>query len=165
MASRPGKGGPRPLSAILGAVLDPVCARRGFGAASLIAAWREVVGPRYADCTMPEKIGWPRGPGSNRRAGVLTIGVLGSRAVYLQHEIPEIRQRINAFLGYAAIGEIRLTPRPARPPEQGAGRTPPAPRASAAAVDAALAGMEPGDLRQAMRRLAEHVLADRLAQP
>src|SRR5437773_1081027 len=89
--------GPQALAGSLGAVLAPIIAKRGFAAADLLGAWPEIVGPRYADCTQPEHIGWDRA--GTDPAGILTLRVEGPKAIYLQHETGEIIQRINGFLG------------------------------------------------------------------
>ena len=48
------------VGSLVGAIIDPVTRRRGFATAELIAAWPEIVGGRWAECTAPEKIVWPR---------------------------------------------------------------------------------------------------------
>ncbi len=150
--------GLRQIGASLGGVLDPVAARRGFGTARLLSAWGEVAGPRYAAFTRPEKLAFPRNSGN---AGVLTIGVDGPRAVLLQHEIPQILQRVNAFLGFAAVAEIRLVQRAMTPPP--AVSAPPRALSDRERerLDAALAEVDSEGLRGALRELGEAVLAGR----
>ncbi len=113
-----------PLSELVGKIVDPVIARRGFATAELIAAWPAIVGQAFAACTQPERIAWPRTQaGAEPAAGTLFLRIDGPRAIFLQHELPQIRERINALLGYAAIGQIRIVQgpvqtrtRPAQPP-------------------------------------------------
>ena len=57
----PRRRGPIPLSELVGKIVAPVTAKRGFAAADLVAAWPDIAGSRFADCTRPEKIVWPRG--------------------------------------------------------------------------------------------------------
>ncbi len=99
--------GALPLSALVGRVIGPVAKRRGFATADLIAAWPEIVGARFADCTRPDKIVWPRGEANVDMPGVLTLKVDGPRAVLVQHELGQILERVNAFLGYGAVGQVR----------------------------------------------------------
>ncbi len=39
------------IAELVGKVVDPVTKRRGFATTDLIAAWPQIVGPRYADCS------------------------------------------------------------------------------------------------------------------
>jgi hypothetical protein len=144
-------------------VLDPVNARRGFGAADLIARWDDIVGPRYAAFTRPEKLTWP-----DRRegAGVLTVRVDGGRAVFLQHEREQFIERINGFLGFTAVAEIKIIQRPIiRLARRAAPELRPLPPVEAIALDSKIAGVEDDSLRAALKRLGEGVVGARLARP
>jgi hypothetical protein len=156
------KRGPVALAELVGRVLDPVTARRGFATAELIAGWPEIVGIRYADCSRPERVAWPRGRANNDRPGTLVIAVEGPRALLLQHEADQIVERVNGFLGYGAIGRIRIV--------QGSV----SPRSSAQAVEKvplaahdlakledALAHVDGEALRSALDRLGRAILAGR----
>ena len=108
--AREKRRGPVPLAELVGKVVDPVIARRGFATADLISAWPAIVGQAYAECTQPERILWPRGrEGAEPAPGVLFLKVDGPRAIFLQHELPQILERINALLGYGAIGQVRIS--------------------------------------------------------
>jgi hypothetical protein len=153
---RPGR--PLLLTEIVAGVLAPVSDRRSFALASLAAAWPELVGPRYADSTHPERIDWPRG-GAAQAAGTLRVRAQGPRAVLLQHELDQLVQRINAFFGHGAIDRIRLV--------QGAvpRRRPALPAAKPAVDETRLANAvaDVGDdtLRQALARLGRGILGER----
>src|SRR6185295_19195441 len=90
--------GPVMLAELVGKVIDPGTKRRGFGTTDLIAAWPEVVGPRYADCTRPEKIVWPKSEDMEGAPALLVLRVDGPRAIFVQHEAAQIVERVNAFL-------------------------------------------------------------------
>jgi hypothetical protein len=47
---------------------------------------------------------------------VLVIACEGSAALHLQHETGEIIGRVNAFLGFSAVGRIRIVQKPVAPP-------------------------------------------------
>jgi hypothetical protein len=152
-----------PLTALVGRIIDPVIAARGFANGDLLAAWPEIVGQAFAGWTEPERIVWPRGvAGKEPPPGVLTLRVDGPRAIYVQHELPQIIERVNAYLGYAAVGQVRIVQKPVarrrRPVRQ-----PPPPLGSAAEgeLSAALAGVEDDRLRSALDRLGRGVLAPR----
>jgi hypothetical protein len=153
--------GPVILAELVGKVLNPVTAKRGFATADLIAAWPDIVGPRYADCTRPEKIVWPRGEAREGQPALLVLRVDGPRAVLVQHEAGQIAERVNAFLGYGAIGQIRIVQAPVKPKLK---LVPAAARPLDAGEEARLAdtvGKVADDgLRAALDRLGRGVLSD-----
>jgi hypothetical protein len=157
------KKGPVSLAVAIGRTLDPAVARRGFASVDLLASWDSVVGPRYAGFTQPEKLAPPRqGDGP----GVLTVRVDGPRAVFLQHELPQFIDRINRFLGYAAVGEVRIVQKPMpAPPKPAPKAPPPLPAEVEKALDEAVATVGDEGLREALRRLGRAVAGSRLAQP
>ena len=109
------------LTELVGKVLAPVTARRGLATADLIAAWPDIVGARYADWTRPEKIVWPRNRGAVEGAGepaLLVLRVDGPRAVLIQHETSQIVEKVNSFLGYGAIGQLRIVQGPVAAPRR-----------------------------------------------
>jgi hypothetical protein len=154
------------LAELVGKVLAPVTAKRGFATADLMAAWAEIVGPRYAGCTRPERVAWPRGEPAGHKPAVLVLRVEGPRAILVQHEAGQIIERVNAFLGYAAIGQMRIVQGPVAVP---AGARKPEARALRPAEEnrlaAAVSDVADGDLRQALARLGRGVLADSDAEP
>ena len=153
--------GPVPLAELVGKVVDPVIARRGFATADLISAWPAIVGQAYAECTQPERILWPRGREDAEPApGVLFLKVDGPRAIFLQHELPQILERINALLGYAAIGQIRIAQGPVRTRTRPATR-PADPLSPGAEAELAkrVGSVADERLRAALDRLGRGVLA------
>lgn len=83
--------------------------KRGFAAARLLTHWEEVVGSETARLTRPVRLSWARG---NRSAGLgatLTLATVGASAPLVQMMAPQIRERVNACLGYAAVARIALT--------------------------------------------------------
>jgi hypothetical protein len=152
--------GPLPLSALVGRVIDPVAQRRGFATADLIAAWPDIAGARFGACTRPEKIVWARGEANRDKPGVLTLKVEGPVAILVQHELAQILDRVNAFLGHAAVGHIRLvqgqvgaSPSSASPEESDVMPSP----ETAARVAAATARVDDQRLRAALERLGSGV--------
>jgi hypothetical protein len=162
MAPKDGWHGPTPLSRLIKGAIDPVLAKRGFAAADLIGSWDTIVGQRYAACTRPEQIKWPQQRGG---AAVLTVSVDGGQAVYLQHELDQVIERINGFLGYEAVGDIRLVQRTAaRTPARNAPDVP-LPEREERALERTVEGVEDDRLRSSLRRLGEGVARKRLARP
>jgi len=154
--------GPRHLGEIIAGVIEPVTARRGFAKAELIAAWPEIVGPMHAASTAPEKIVWPRHKeGDEPPAGILVIRAEGPRAIFVQHELPQIVERVNAFFGYRAVASARVVQGPviAR-----ASESPPSVPLDAGTnqrIVAEVAGVEDEPLREALQRLGRGIFTDR----
>ena len=159
---RTSRRGPVALGELVGRVIDPVTKRRGFATTDLIAAWPEIVGSRFADCTRPEKIVWPRGEEMEGAPALLVIRVDGPRAIFVQHEAGQIVERVNAFLGYGAIGHLRIIQAPVS--TKAAAETPgelPLPPGAEAQLAETLSGVANDGLRAALDRLGRGVLADR----
>lgn len=159
---RQGRRGPVMLGELVGRVLDPVTKRRGFATTDLIAAWPEVVGPRYADCTRPEKIVWPKGEEMERAPALLILRVDGPRAIFVQHEVGQIVERVNAFLGYGAIGHLRIVQAPVTPAVPAATHeTAPLNAEAEARLAEAIAAVPDDGLRAALDRLGRGVLGEK----
>ncbi len=146
------QGGLRAIGAAASRVAAPIVARRGGGVLGrLKAEWAAVVGEEFAAATWPAALG---------RDGALKLRVASSVALDLQHRAPLVIERINLFFGYAAVARLVLVqgplplPVPPRP-------APPAPlsAAEAKALDARLAEIADPELRAALARLGQLVLA------
>ena len=161
-SSRPSRPA-QSLARLAGAVLDPLVAKRGFASASLLSAWEDVVGPRYSAISLPEKLTWPRG---REGAGILTVRVEGPGAIFLQHDSGPFIERINRYLGFTAIAEIRIVQKPLDRPQRRRRKEPaPLTAAERGRVAAAVAGTANADLERALTELGERVVADRLPRP
>lgn len=158
----PKRRGAVPLTALVGRIIDPVIAARGFANGDLIGAWPEIAGAAFAGWTEPERIVWPRGvAGKEPPPGILYLKADGPRAIYLQHELPQIIERVNAYLGYAAIGQARIVQKPVatrRKPARPALR--PLTGAAESHLSEALAALPDDPLRGALDRLGRGVFAD-----
>ncbi len=132
--------------------------RYGFPAAALLTDWKAIAGADLAAWTRPERLKWPKG-GDDEEAGAargatLLLRVDGPRSIEVQMRGRQLIERINAYFGFGAVGELRImqapltaraAPRPTRTPVNAA-RTP---------VD--VSGVEDGALRAALERLSEGV--------
>jgi hypothetical protein len=151
------------LAELVGRVLDPVTARRGFGTADLIAAWPEIVGARFAEFTRPERIAWPRGGDERSAPGMLVLRAEGPRAVLVQHEVGQIVEKVNGFLGYAAVDRVRIVQAPMGAPggPVAAAAAEALPPDAEARLGAAIADVDDDGLRHALDRLGRGVLSRR----
>jgi hypothetical protein len=76
--------------------------RAGFRDPTLILRWAEIVGADVARYTRPIKLS--EGPSG----GVLTLKSEPGASVFLQHESRTLCERINTYLGRAAIARLRF---------------------------------------------------------
>lgn len=151
---------PVPVSDLVSGVLDPVLRKRAGISVGLVQSWEEIVGSRLASTSRPQKIQWPRRLHDDDpfEPAVLVIACEGLAALHIQHETAEIVARVNGFLGFNAIGRVRIVQKPV----QSAG---PAPRpkarplsdAEAKAVAAKVSLIEDDGLRAALERLGHSV--------
>lgn len=155
------KRGAQKLGDLVSRVLDPLTARRGHATANLMAGWADIVGPRYADWSRPQHIRWPRGSGTENAPAVLIVRAEGPRAIFLQHEAGQIIERVNAFFGYAAIGELRIVQAPVAnaPSNKAPASNRPEPEVEGR-LDAITAAVDDDQLRSALKRLGRGVLTD-----
>lgn len=156
---------PVPVSDIVTGLLDPVMRKRAGISVGLVQSWDEIVGPRLGTMSRPQKIQWPqRGHDDDDfKPAVLVIACEGVAALHIQHETTEIIGRVNAFLGFNAIGRIRIVQRPVRP----AVAAPRPKLAPLSAVDSerlsgSVSGIEDEELRTSLERLGRAVLGSRM---
>ena len=158
MAKRTRRG-PRLLADLAGRIINPVAAKRGFATSDLIAAWPDIIGQRFAGSTRPERITWP--PQDPDAPGVLVLKVDGPTAVLIQHELDQVVERVNDFMGYRAVGRVRLVQGPVGPAgaaTPGTVEQPTLAEDRQAELDQALSDVEPeSELRRALNRLGRGV--------
>lgn len=154
-----------PLADLVSPVLAPVCRQRGFATADLVAWWPEIVGPSLARFTQPETVQWPRAvadPDAARQPATLVLRVAGAHALLVQQQSAHLVEKLNAFLGYPAIGRLRIVQRPLAPSRERRHRLAPVLDAEdEAALAARLGGVADDGLRAALARLGRGVLAER----
>ncbi len=100
----------KPIAALIGKAIDPVVRKRGLARADLVAWWPDIVGPAYAEATVPDRIRWPK----DGSPAVLFIRCDPALALPLEYEREAVRQRLNGFLGFPAVGEVRILQHPLR---------------------------------------------------
>ena len=138
--------GPRPVSALVPALVRPAFRARAPATAQVLADWEAIVGPAIAAVTTPRKL----------FAGTLAIACSGPMALELQHLSEQLIARINSHLGKVTVTRLRFTQDHAMPRTL----TKPRPRAIAAAKLAVAAVTDPA-LRDVLERIGQSVLARR----
>jgi hypothetical protein len=159
--SKPGRRGAVSIAELVGKTLDPITAKRGFAASQLTANWAEIVGQRYADCSLPEKIVWPRGSANAGACGMLVVRIDGPRALLFQHELPQVIERVNQMLGHGTVDRIRVIQGPAQPAAQAAKGARPLDAQEESQLADVIGNVESEPLRLALERLGRGVLARR----
>ena len=164
MAGKRPYGNPVPVSDLATEILDPVLKKRAGISIGLVQSWEEIAGPRLAGHSRPEKIQWPRRLHEDDpfEPAVLVIACEGMAALHLQHEAGEVINRVNAFLGFNAIGRIKILQKPVLSQKA---RPKPAPRPLDEAEKAKLARtvgkIEDEGLRASLERLGATILGQK----
>ncbi|MFM2043804.1 MAG: hypothetical protein RLY86_2380 [Pseudomonadota bacterium] len=130
--------------------------KEGMTFGALLADWASIMGSRLSEQTSPLKLVFPKG---KREGATLHLRVTSPAALLLQHEEPQVLERINAFFGWRAVARLKLVHgAPAiktgwRPP-------PPLPRLTRQqeeALKARTAALDNPDLRDALERLGRAI--------
>jgi hypothetical protein len=164
MAPKKTFGNPVPVSDLVTDVLDPVLRRRAGISVALVQSWEEIAGARLARSSRPEKIQWPRRMHEDDpfQPATLVVACEGTAALHLQHETGEIIGRVNAFLGFNAVGRVRIVQKPLTAEKQ---RRAPALRPLSGPEKAKLAGtvrlIEDEGLRASLERLGGTIIGRR----
>lgn len=104
--------GPRPLADIVARPLSEALQRAGFAATEVVTRWDEIVGTDLARRTAPIRIAWPRrapAAAGEQEPGTLHVRVEAPFALEVQHLMPVIIDRVNAFFGWRCVAALRLS--------------------------------------------------------
>ena len=149
------RGGLRPLAVTLPKVTRKALGRRGLAEGSLMAEWPEIVGETLAARCLPLKLSFA--DPKRRAEGTLTLQVESAWTLELQHLAPQLIERINQSLGYAAVSRLafRQGPLPRPPAAESAAGEASRGAAGSAGPDPELgAGIDDEGLRGALEGLA-----------
>ncbi len=107
------------VGAFVPEITRPVFEKFGFQKAALLTDWRTIMGEPLANFTAPERIKWSgsgkgnSGSEDTQSGGTtLIIRVEGPAALEVQHQTPQIIERINRYFGYRAVTDIRILQAP-----------------------------------------------------
>lgn len=162
MTDKRWRSNPRTVSDLSGKILDPVLRKRAGISVGLVQSWEEIVGVRVSQRSRPEKIVWPRRMSDDDpfEPATLVIACEALAAMHIQHEAGEIMSRINSFLGFQAIGRLRIVQKPVATVNN---RKPPKLRSltkpEEARLDKSLTHIEDAGLREALEKLGRAVIA------
>lgn len=161
------KRGFRPLADMASGVLDPVLRKRAGINLALLQSWEDIVGPAVGAQSRPLKILWPRRAHEDDpfQPATLVIACEGFAAMRVQHETGEIIGRVNSFLGFAAVGRIKIEQKPAIALKPAIRRQLPSiGPAQEQKIAQATSGIEDDGLRAALARLGRNISATALKQ-
>ena len=102
--TRPAYAAAPPAARAVARLITPFDQKFGGGPQALKSRWKEIVGETLARFTEPVKVSKPRGGGP----ASLELKVSGPAAALIQHQAPEILQRVNLFLGEGAVDRLRI---------------------------------------------------------
>jgi hypothetical protein len=168
MAGKGDRRNPVPVSDLASAVLDPVMRKRAGVSIGLVQSWDEIAGPKLAATTRPEKIVWPRRMSDDDpfEPATLVIACEGFAALRVQHETGEIIGRVNAFLGFNAVGRVRIVQKPVRRvAEKQKPRLRPVSPAEEAKIARTVGGVEDQGLRASLERLGRTIAGSKRRGP
>ncbi len=140
------------------ALTRAVFERHGFAGSQLASQWPAVVGKELAAFAKPGQIKWPRANQTQgqKMGGTLILLAQAGRALEVHYQVPHIIERVNQFLGHAAITAIKVV----QTPDQPAPIKTPKPTAGPAAKMAwekRLAKVADDELKQSLARLATEI--------
>ncbi len=90
---------------ILAAQIRAASETPGFSETRLLTHWAEIAGEAVAKMARPVKVGYTR----QGFGATLTLLTNGANAPLVQMQLPQIKDRVNATYGYAAISRIKIT--------------------------------------------------------
>ena len=148
----PRRGHARAAGELVGDVGGMAFKRFGFVQASVVSRWKEIVGERYGEVSLPESIRFPAG---RKSGGTLTLMVEGAHAPLIQHLGPMIIERVNRFFGYEAIFKVQF--RQGRLPAAAGKRSRPQPVSVPKDLGEGLRAVADPELRACLTSLAGHI--------
>lgn len=148
-------------SGLLKTQIRKVGESRGFAVARLLTHWEEIAGADMARITRPVKVGY----GREGMGATLTLLTTGSMAPMVEMQKEQLREKVNAVYGYAAIARILLTQTAATGFAEGQAEFTTAPRAKPAPSPAVTeeaartaAPVRDDSLRRAIESLTQNFL-------
>ncbi len=158
------KRGFRPLADMASVLMDPMLQKRAGINIALLQSWEDIVGPAIGAQSRPLRIVWPRRMHEDDpfKPATLIIACEGFAALQLSHETGEVIARVNGFLGFSAIGRIKIEQKPlvlpSRPKPK---RFAPLAPSEERRIDQATGEIEDDALRAALARLGKNILAEK----
>jgi hypothetical protein len=155
----------KPLADTASDLLDPLLRKRAGINLSLIQSWEDIVGGVIGQTSRPLKIMWPRRLQENDpfQPATLVVACEGFAAMRMQHETGEIISRVNSFLGFAAVGRIKIEQKPLNQKQERRLRKPvDIPPSQVKKIEGQTSVIGDDGLRAALERLGRNIAASKL---
>ena len=88
-------------------LLGKALGKRGISDVRIISNWADIVGVELSKVSAPSKITYKN---KERTGGILHISVVGALATEISYQSGVIVEKVNSFIGYGAVADIRLKP-------------------------------------------------------
>jgi len=145
------------LSQLTRSMLGPIFRKQGFARQEIVTRWEAIVGESLGQYSQPERISFPR---NARQGGTLFVRVEGAFALELQHRSPEILERLNTYFGYGAVEKLVIHQGPlAHKKNKHKDKPPQLSESEQAKLDKVILATKDDRLKDALRRIGQHVLA------
>lgn len=86
--------------------LKPVFKKRGLMEGKIITHWAQIVGEKFAQLALPEKVTFPKG---KKTEGALHIIVNSSGSLFFHYIQDLILEQVNTFFGYKALTKLHMS--------------------------------------------------------
>lgn len=157
------KRGPLPVGYLATGIIDPVLRKRAGISVALIESWEEIVGPALAQGTRPEKIVWPRRRNEDDpfEPATLVVAAEMASALRLQHDSGNVIAMVNGFLGFGAVGRLKIVQKPVRRDQPVRPRLRQPSESEVAKVQRTVAAIEDEGLKASLERLGRTIAGSR----
>lgn len=102
---RSGVQAPMAISRAVRSVSQAALGKAGQSFATLLSHWPQIVGGELANKCLPTAMNFPRGKNAD---AVLHLATHSAFALELSHQTTMMIERINRFLGFRAVAELRF---------------------------------------------------------
>lgn len=149
-------------ASLLTARIRKVGESRGFAVSRLLTHWAEIVGDQTASVARPVDVKY----GREGFGATLTVLTTGAQAPMLDMQKEQLREKVNAVYGYAAIARVRITQTAPTGFAEGQAQFTPAPKAAAPQMTPEVkekaaqtaAPVQDTTLRDALEKLGQNIL-------
>lgn len=99
------RGGVAKLSRSSSRLISKAVRAKGFAEAEIVTRWGRIVGSDLARATVPLKLVFPRGA---RQGAALHVRTESAFAPIVQQRASSIIEKVNRYLGYAAVARLEV---------------------------------------------------------
>jgi hypothetical protein len=150
----PNKYHPRRIGIYTQEIVKPVFKVRGLMEGKIITNWAQIVGERFADLALPERITFPKG---KKGEGTLYLSVTSASSLFIHYSQGIILEHVNRFFGYKAISKLQMSHGFTPPKVEAEKVSLPLSHEDKEWVEQQMQGITDPDLRATLERLGESI--------